>query len=85
VSREKRHTAPPLTLRTDAEKMGHITALSRRLGVSKNDVVNILLAESLARVMNGEPLSSDDQATADSLVAAALAVLHADSEEARRP
>jgi hypothetical protein len=77
-------TAPPLTLRTDPVKMGHITALARRFGVSKNDVVNILLADELARVTN-TPLTPDDQATADSLVAAALAVLHADSEEARRP
>jgi hypothetical protein len=56
--------------------MGRIVAISRRMGVSKNDVVNILVAGALAR---GELPGTVKQRTTDLLVATALDILREES------
>jgi hypothetical protein len=52
--------------------MGRIASVARRFGVSKNDVLNILVAGQLAR---GATAGPDDQEAVDALVAAALTEL----------
>ena len=71
MSQESSSRSVGLSFRTDPETMGRINRLSRRLGVSKNDMVNILVAASLAR------MSYSQQAyDTDAIVASALSLLH---------
>jgi hypothetical protein len=53
--------------------MGRIASVARRFGVSKNDVLNILVAGQLAR---GLTAGADDQEAIDALAAHMLAEFH---------